>query len=164
MRTPRPMAAMLLLAALFAPREAAAQGKVPLQRYCPVFTSEPVFISEGWTARYRGIKVRLSSREAYIRFLRDPDAYADPAILPQLEGLTLPERELKQVYCPVFRDRKVSGKDPYVWYEGRRVYLFNEGAVAKWNADPQRYLDLELLPQLKKQPPTGKPPGAAQVE
>ena len=136
-------------ASAFAQRES-----IPMQRYCPVLTSQRVGIGHGFEARYRGIKIRLSSREAYIKWLRDPDAYADTEILPQLEGLTLPEREHEQVYCPVYRDRKVSGRDPYVWYEGKRVYLFDTRAVRRFNADTERYLDLDLLPQLRK-PPAG---------
>lgn len=131
-----------------------AQRKAPVQEFCPVFTSEKVSILRSPSVRYKGIKVRLSSREAYIRWLHDPDAYLDTKILPQLEGLNLPEREMPQEYCPVYPDRKVSGRDPFVWYEGKKIYVFSKGAALLWNRNPEKYVDLDILPQLRK-PPTG---------
>ena len=132
--------------------EAAAQTKLKTQTYCPVFTQTRVYYSNDFSVRYKGVKIRLSSQEAYLRWLRAPSAYLDVDLLPQLKGFTLPERELQQEYCPIYRDRKVSGKDPFVWYQGKRIYLFDNSAVARWNFNPEKYADEEFLPQLRKPP------------
>lgn len=133
-------------------QEASAQTKLKTQSFCPVFTQTRVYYSNDFTVRYKGVKIRLSSHEAYLRWLRAPSAYLDVELLPQLKGFTLPERELQQEYCPVYRDRKVSGKDPFVWYQGKRIYLFDTSAVARWNFHPEKYADEEFLPQLRNPP------------
>jgi hypothetical protein len=118
------------------------------QHRCPVVTSEIVGLSST-SIRYRGIKIYLSSTAALVKWNRSPAAYADPRILPQLEGLTLPERPIEQVYCPVYRERKVSHHDPFVVHNGKKVYFYDELARRKWLVQTSRYLDLDLLPQLR---------------
>jgi hypothetical protein len=66
-----------------------------------------------------------------------------------LKDLTLPERPIPQVYCPVYRDRKVSHFDPFVEHNGKKVYFYNELARRKWLVEPEKYLNLDLLPQLR---------------
>ena len=118
------------------------------QHRCPVVPGELVS-RRGPVVRYRGIKVFLSSQAAVDKWNRSPAAYSDPRILPQLKGLTLPERPIEQVYCPVYRDRKVSHFDPSVVHNGKTVYFYDELARRKWLADTERYLNLDWLPQLR---------------
>lgn len=118
------------------------------QHYCPVVPGKLVS-RRGPVVRYRGIKVLLSSQAAVNKWNRSPAAYSDTRILPQLKGLTLPERPIEQVYCPVYRDRKVSHYDPYVIHNGKTVYFYDELARRKWLADTERYLNLDWLPQLR---------------
>jgi hypothetical protein len=118
------------------------------QHVCPVVTSE-LISPRGPYVRYRGIKIYFSSREAINKWNRSPASYIDTRILPQLKGLTLPERPIEQVYCPVYRDRKVSHHDPYVVHNGEEVYFYDELARRKWEADTGKYMNLELLPQLR---------------
>ncbi|HUG89552.1 MAG TPA: hypothetical protein VML55_01880 [Planctomycetaceae bacterium] len=118
------------------------------QHRCPVVTSELVS-PRGPAVRYRGIKVYLSSQQAVNKWNRSPAAYIDTKTLPQLQDLTLPERPITQGYCPVYRTRKVSHFDPFVVHGGKKVYFYDELARRKWLENPAKYLDLELLPQLR---------------
>jgi hypothetical protein len=141
---------LLVISVLAADRQAVAEPKLlDKQEVCPVFPDRKIYLSSR-TERFRGIKVYFSSDLAARRFLREPAPYLDIDILPQLQGLTLPKSPIKQVWCPVYRDRKVSHRDPSVYYHGIRIYLFDEAAVLKWNHDPQRYADPEWLPQLPR--------------
>ena len=76
------------------------------------------------------------------------EAYLDAGRLPQLAKVKLPERSIQQVFCPVYKDRVVSEKDPFVMYKGKKVYLFNQSAVRRWQQDPERYANPDVLPQL----------------
>lgn len=128
-----------------------AQVKQPeAQKFCPVFTDRIVG-PESRVVRYRGIKVYFSSDLAARKWMRDPVSYLDTELLPQLTRLTFPERLMPQQFCPVHPKRKVSVKDPTVVYEGKRVYLFDREAVKIWNSAPEKFLDLELLPQLAEE-------------
>ena len=118
------------------------------QHRCPVVTGE-LISPRGYVVRYRGIKIYLSSLEAVNKWNRSPAAYADTKLLPQLKDLTLPERPIPQVYCPVYRDRKVSHFDPLVEHNGKKVYFYNELARRKWLVEPEKFLNLDLLPQLR---------------
>ncbi len=119
------------------------------QRFCPIMTGEE--IDEGSpTVQYRGHTIALCCSVCVRRWERDPDGYAAASLkhLPQLAGETIPPRALRQVYCPVFRDRVISNRDTSVEYDGRTVYLFNKAALRRWNADPAKYADPRFLPQL----------------
>jgi YHS domain-containing protein len=78
-----------------------------------------------------------------------PQAYLIQDHLPQFASEKLPARDIQQVYCPVYKDRVVSSTDPFVMYQGKKVYLFNQSAVRKWQADPEKYADPAILPQLR---------------
>ena len=132
----------------------AAGKREKVQEFCPVFTDRIVG-PESRSLRYRGIKVYFSSDLAARKWMRDPVSYLDKEILPQLGRLILAERLIPQHYCPVYPKRKVSLKDPTVFYEGKRVFLFDREAVKIWNSAPEKFLDLEILPQLadEKKPP-----------
>jgi hypothetical protein len=143
-------ALLVLLPAFLSAAPSHVPGLPPSERqhYCPVVPGELVS-RRGPVVRYRGIKVYLSSQAAVDKWNRSPAAYSDTRILPQLKGLTLPERPIEQVYCPVYRNRKVSHHDPFVVHNGKTVYFYDELARRKWLADTERYLNLELLPQLR---------------
>ena len=139
---------------VFSAWTAAAPSHVPglpaseRQHRCPVVTG--VLVSpRGPFARYRGIKIYLSSHEAVKKWNRSPAAYIDTETLPQLKDLVLPERPIAQVFCPVYRDRKVSHYDPFVIHNGKKVYFYDELARRKWLVSLEKYLDLDLLPQLR---------------
>jgi hypothetical protein len=143
-----PLAAVLPSVLTAAPSHVPGLPPSERQHRCPVVTSE-LISPRGPVVRYRGIKIYLSSLEAVNKWSRSPAAYADTRLLPQLKDLTLPERPIPQVYCPVYRDRKVSHLDPFVEHNGKKVYFYNELARRKWMIDPEKYLNLDLLPQLR---------------
>jgi hypothetical protein len=126
-----------------APAAALASG----QKVCPVMTSEPVD-GDSPTVEYQGVKVSLCCSACARKWAADPAAYLDAKLLPQLAHLELPPRVIAQRYCPVYPTRVVSSKDPAVTYKGQTVYLFNASARAKFEADPAKYADPKLLPQL----------------
>jgi YHS domain-containing protein len=123
------------------------------QKYCPVMISEEVDPETSPQVMYEGVTIYLCCDQCVNKFRRDPAAYLDPVIVPALQGKKLPPRGLEQVYCPVLRDRKVSSKDPFIIYQGVKVYFYNDLARQRFEKDPQRYADPAILPQLKKTPP-----------
>ncbi|MBW3540381.1 MAG: hypothetical protein KY476_08930 [Planctomycetes bacterium] len=147
---------VVLLPTVFAePARAQTLPQAERQLRCPVIPSELVSFT-GPTLRYRGVKIRFSSRPAALKWMRSPESYLDLAILPQLKSLTLPERPLEQVWCPVYRDRKVSERDPWLLHEGRKIYFYDATARERWQIDTAKYLNLDLLPQLPRPaPPAG---------
>jgi YHS domain-containing protein len=54
-----------------------------LQEYCPVYTDRKVSEKDP-SVTYKGVKVYFYNDTAKTRFEKDPERYADPAILPQL--------------------------------------------------------------------------------
>jgi N-acetylneuraminic acid mutarotase len=118
------------------------------QAYCPIMTKVTVG-EESRIIEYQGMKIKLCCATCEKKWKADPEAYLDVKLLPQLAGKELPKRKIEQVYCPVYRDRVVSEKDPYVMYKGVKVFLFNKSAVKKFESDPEQYLDQTILPQLK---------------
>ena len=104
----------------------AAEPKI--QTLCPVMTADPVSVKDARSATYKGVTVLLCCDACVGKFRRDPAAYLDPKFLPAFQGQELPKRSIEQVFCPVYRDRKVSAKDPSVTYKGVKVYVFNDTA------------------------------------
>jgi YHS domain-containing protein len=82
------------------------------------------------------------------KFKKEPEAYLLPDLLPQLNGKELPKRKTEQVYCPVAKDKVVSSKDVSAQYKGATVYFWNAAAKRKFEADPEKYADPKVLPQL----------------
>ncbi|HTU92644.1 MAG TPA: DUF4198 domain-containing protein [Gemmataceae bacterium] len=123
---------------------ATTQGQI----YCPIMTKQLVD-EDSKVVEFQGVQIRVCCGTCAKKWKADPTAYLDPKLLPQLKGMPLPKREIAQVFCPVYRDRVVSARDPYVVYKGRKVYLFNQNAVKKWQEDPEKYADPKLLPHLK---------------
>ncbi len=121
-----------------------------VQTLCPVMTKDPVTAADALEVEYEGVKVLLCCATCVGKFRRDPAAYLDPELLPAFAGRELPKRTIEQVYCPVFRDRKVSAKDISVTYQGVKVYLFNDTARLRFEKAPEKYADPAVLPQLKK--------------
>lgn len=144
------------------PGEAFAQRargvQFELQTHCPVHTDKLVSPKSRWM-RYRRVKVYFSSATAMLKFNRAPEAYLDKKILPQLKEMRLPERRTDQVFCPVFTKRKISPRDLFVFHEGQRVYFFNQDAKERFLLAPERFIDFEVLPQLKPPEPAEKSEG-----
>lgn len=147
-------ARVLLLALLAAAAPLAgpgtAQDKKKVQKFCPVMTQDEIDPEASEAVEYMGVKVFLCCDTCVAKWKRDPAAYADPKLIPGLEGKKLPPRDIAQVYCPVYPDRRVSSKDPYTTYMGVKVYVFNDMARKRFEADPARYAKAEILPQLPK--------------
>lgn len=122
----------------------------PAQKFCPVMTSEQIDPETSPRAVYEGVTIYLCCDQCVSKFRRDPAAYLDPAIIPELRGKKLPPRGLEQVYCPVLRDRKVSAYDPFTIYRGVKIYFYNDLARQRFEKDPERYADPKILPQLEK--------------
>lgn len=125
-----------------------AKGQV----YCPVMTNVEVLDDEeAISVDYNGIEVLLCCSKCVKKWERDPEAYLLTKVLPQIAEVELPARKLEQTYCPVYPTRVVSESDAFVLYEGKKVYLFNKTAVRRWKEDPEKYLNLDLLPQLAEE-------------
>ncbi len=118
------------------------------QTMCPVMTSKRVN-HESPVAVYRGRPVALCCETCLAKWDRNPDSYAAVAQIPQLRGLIVAPRKIEQVYCPVYKDRVVTSDDPSVEYLGKTIHLFNRAAVRRWNDDPKRHADVDVLPQLR---------------
>lgn len=122
--------------------------KTARQTACPVMTDEE--IGKGAEeVEWKGVKVKLCCGTCVKKFEAEPEAYLLPDLLPQLKGKDLPKRKTEQVYCPVTRTNVVSSKDPSSTYKGVTVYFWNATAKKKFDADPDKYADPKLLPQLK---------------
>lgn len=117
------------------------------QVYCPIMTRTEVG-SDAEVVEWQGVKIGLCCDTCVRKFRAEPEAYLLPELLPQLKGKELPKRKTEQVYCPVTRDKVVSSKDPSTEYKGVKVYFWNTGAKKKFEADPAKYADPKLLPQL----------------
>jgi YHS domain-containing protein len=118
------------------------------QTHCPVMTDSPID-ADSPVVEYEGIKIRVCCATCMKHWKAEPAAYLDPDFLPQLKLTKLPPRPLEQKRCPVYRDRVVSSKDPSTVYRGVTVHFFNETAKARFLADPAKYVDLDVLPQLR---------------
>ena len=119
------------------------------QKLCPIMTAEEVD-KDSHVVTYKGVKVYLCCDTCVARFKAEPSAYLDLDILPELKGQELPKRAIEQVWCPVMRDRRVSSRDPFVMYKGVKIYVFNATAKQRFEANPEKWIDAEILPQLKK--------------
>ncbi len=126
---------------------ARAENPIARQKFCPVFTDRLVGPDSRFE-RFRGIRIYFSSDLAARKWMRDPEAYLDTALLPQLTRLTLPKRLIAQKFCPVYPKRKIGIRDPSVLYREKRIYLFDKQAVKIWSSAPEKFLDQEILPQL----------------
>jgi YHS domain-containing protein len=145
------LAAVLLVTSLVPFVGFAQQPSPPaVQKYCPIMTAEEIDPNSSPTVEYKGVRFFVCCDACVTRFKKDPAAYLDPKIVPALAKLELPKREIEQVFCPVLRDRRVSSKDPSTTYKGVKIYFYNEIARQRFEKDPERYADPEILPQLKK--------------
>jgi YHS domain-containing protein len=143
--------AALALVPVGSPANRAAAADPPkVQTLCPVMTTDEIDRENSKFVEYKGVKVYLCCDTCVARFRRDPAAYLDAKLIPGLAGVELPKRDIAQVYCPVYPDRKVSSKDPFVMYKGVKVYVFNDTGRQRFEKDPERYARPDLLPQLPK--------------
>jgi len=120
------------------------------QKFCPVMTGDEIDPKASAKVEYKGVTIYLCCDTCVGKFKRDPAAYLDPKIIPGLAGMELPKRDIEQMYCPVIKDRKISSKDPSTTYKGVKVYFYNDLARQRFEKDPERYADPDILPQLKK--------------
>jgi hypothetical protein len=130
------------------PNKKPSTSKAGEQTYCPIMRTVSVG-NDSKVVEYRGVKVLLCCETCARKWKADPGAYLDKMTLPQLASMELPKRKLEQVYCPVYQDRVVSEKDPFVMYRGKKVYLFNQVAVKRWEENPKKFASVEFLPQLR---------------
>jgi YHS domain-containing protein len=142
-------APLALLVLGVTPLLAADGKKSAAQKFCPVMVTDEIDPDASKTVEWKGVKIYVCCDECITRFKRDPAAYLDAKIVPALAGMELPKREIEQVFCPVYKERKVSAKDPFVTYKGVKVYVYNNLAKQRFEKDPERYADVKLLPQLK---------------
>lgn len=127
----------------------AAPANSKMQRFCPIMTTDEVDPENAYEVEWKGVKVLLCCNTCVGKFRANPAAYLDPKLIPALEGKELPKRAIEQVFCPVYPDRKVSVRDPFVMYKGVKVYVFNGVAKQRFEKDPARYANTKILPQLK---------------
>ncbi len=140
--------ALLLAAACLHAKPPETPAKA--QKFCPIMTKDEIDPSESKWVEYKGVKIYLCCDACIARWKRDPAAYLDPEFLPGLAGKELPKRGIEQRFCPVYRDKKVSVKDPSTTYKGVKVYFYNETARTRFLKDPTRFADPRILPQLPK--------------
>lgn len=143
---------------------AAAQASAPAapafvapggQTVCPIMTGVAIG-NDHEVVEHNGVKVLICCDTCMKKWKADPAAYLLPQHLPQLAGKSVPQRKLKQIYCPVYRDRVVSENDPFVMYKGQKVHVFNKSAAKKFEADPAKYADASILPQLAEPAAAGQ--------
>lgn len=130
-------------------KPAAAADNPKVQKFCPVMTTDEIDPAASDKVTYKGITIYVCCGDCARKFRTDPAAYLDPKLIPALAGMELPKREIEQVFCPVYKERKVSAKDPFVTYKGVKVYVYNALAKTRFEKDPDRYADVKILPQLK---------------
>jgi YHS domain-containing protein len=146
----RLLLAAVSLAALTPLRADPPKADPKAQKFCPVMTKDEIDPAASKSVDYKGVKVYLCCDTCVQRFKRDPAAYLDPKFVPALAGVELPKRGIEQQFCPVYKDKKVSEKDPSTTYQGVKVYFWNTTAKERFEKDPERYADREVLPQLPK--------------
>jgi len=132
------------------PKAPAPKDDPKAQKFCPVMTKDEIDPNASKSVDYKGVKIYLCCDTCVAKYRRDPAAYLDPKFIPALAGMELPKRGIEQQYCPVFRDKKISEKDPTTTYKGVKVYFYNATAKERFEKDPERYADPAVLPQLKK--------------
>lgn len=137
---------MVLIATLTA--DMPGGDKPAKQTACPLMTDEEVG-KDAEEVEWKGVKIKLCCGLCVKKFEAEPEAYLLPELLPQLKGKELPKRKIEQVYCPVTKTKVVSSKDPSSTYKGATVYFWNAAAKKKFDAEPDKYADPKLLPQLK---------------
>ena len=147
--SPKGPHASVELVKLDAPATAAKPADPKAQKFCPVMTTDEIDPAASDVVEWKGVKIYVCCGTCATKFKRDPAAYLDARLLPQVAGMELPKRDIEQVYCPVYPDRKVSSKDPFVTYKGVKVYIFSDVGKQRFEKDPMRYADPKVLPQLK---------------
>jgi YHS domain-containing protein len=125
------------------------QKTIDDQTHCPIMINKEVN-AESEVVEYNGVKIRMCCDVCVERFNKYPEAYLLEEYIPQLNGMEIPPRAISQRFCPVYPDRVVTERDPYVMYQGHVVYLFNKAALRKWQKNPEKYAKAEILPQLKE--------------
>ena len=144
------LAALFVLAVPFVRAEPPKADVPKVQKFCPVMTKDEIDPNVSKSVEYMGVKIYLCCDTCVAKYRRDPAAYLDPKFIPGLAGKELPKRGIEQQYCPVYRDKKVSEKDPSATYKSVKVYFYNTTAKERFEKNPERFADPDVLPQLKK--------------
>jgi YHS domain-containing protein len=146
-----PIALLTLVAAAIAVSPAVAQENakktVEDQKVCPIMTKDEVN-ADSPVVEYHGVPIRLCCDVCAKKFEENPEPYLNKEFLPQLNDMEVPARKIKQMFCPVYKERVITDKDLSVEYKGKKVYLFNKAALKKWEKNPEKYADPKILPQL----------------
>jgi hypothetical protein len=131
----------------------------PKNTKCPMMTDDDA--DEAEVVEMAGQKILLCCGKCTKAWDKNPKYFAkvglELGLLPQLKGkeaelgldkVTL----LPQRYCAVNNKTVVSPECPTVEYKGQKVYVFNQKAVEKWNANPdeaaKKAIAAGVLPQL----------------
>lgn len=152
--------ALLFAASLFAPAALRAEDS-PANDKCPMMTKED--IDDEHTVEFKGLKIGtccggcekgMKNEKAAAYYVKVAN---EMGLLPQVKGK---EKELgldaitlmPQRFCPIRKTCLVTPESPSVDYKGKKVYLFNNKAKAKWEKDPEgsaaAAIKEGLLPQL----------------
>ena len=126
---------------------------------CPIMIGDE--IDEEEFVEFEGKKVYMCCGTCSKLWETAPKYYIKAVgdLLPQFKGmeekLGLDEvKLLPQKFCPVYNDRIVTPESPKVEFQGKTVYLFNKGAVRRWDRSPERALakalEAGVLPQFEK--------------
>jgi YHS domain-containing protein len=142
--------ALVFAVAVAALTSSEAPAQDTKQKFCPIMTTDEIDPKESASVTWNGVKIYVCCDTCVAKFKKDPAAYLDAKLVPALAGKQLPKRTIEQVYCPVQKDRKVSEKDPSTTYKGVKVYFFNDAAKTRFEKDPEKFANEDILPQLKK--------------
>jgi hypothetical protein len=138
------LGAILLAVTAFSSAHSYAQA---LNQKCPMMTDEDVEAEKA--VDFKGNKILMCCGKCEKAWTAASDAskaywvkaaIAD-GVLPQLKGkekdLGLEDvKFMEQRYSAISYKTIVTPESPTVEYKGKKVYLFNDKEVAKWNKDP----------------------------
>ncbi|MEM6883551.1 MAG: hypothetical protein AAF571_00860 [Verrucomicrobiota bacterium] len=129
------------------------------QTLCPIMVTDEIDVEE--VVEYQGKEIYMCCGGCVKVWNKNPDYYAaaaiavksDQPLLPQLDGVELPEvKLLKQRFCPLREDTLVGPESPFIEYEGKKIYFYKERDIErKWSKDPEGLFkearEAGLLPQ-----------------
>jgi hypothetical protein len=138
------LGALLLALTAFAPGHLAAQT---VNQKCPMMTDEDVEAEKA--VEFKGQKILMCCGKCEKAWNASSDAAktywakaaTEQGVLPQFKGK---EKELgfdkvklmDQRYSAISYKTIVTPESPVVEYKGKKIFLFNDKEVAKWNKDP----------------------------
>lgn len=128
------------------------------QTICPIMIDTEIDKEE--KVEYKGKTIYMCCAACVRAWEANPDYYVaaaaavktDKPLLPQLEGVELPEVELMaQRFCPVLETAIIAPESPSIEYKGKKIYFFKSSYIRRWNRDPdgnfEKARKAGLLPQ-----------------